>query len=249
MDLPRKVHPTYSAPTARRPALYTRLPQCQPVHRPTMCSPFRSVTEPHHLPCIGVAVACACSAALAGPRNSKMGMAISARRSRLAPLPICGAQSRVYTPHASVQLSLTHSKKRHSGLDPCRSRKEMGCSTEPPARSTLPARGMTSMPPISKGRSLAPRSSRSLHAARRLTDTPIIGDMIVLQVGDKGGDFPGARVSTRIHKQIETEYAVRQTATCAAAAIAIPTECFAAVPTQIGGAGNNSTTTASATRS
>ena len=61
--------------------------------------------------------------------------------------------------------------------------------------------------------------------------------MIVLQVGDKGGYFPG--VSTRIHKQIETEYAVRQTATCAAAAIAIPTECFAAVPTQIGGAGNN----------
>ena len=32
---------------------------------------------------------------------------------------------------------------------------------------------------------------------------------------------------------------MRQTATCAAAAIATPTECFAAVPTQIGGAGNN----------
>ena len=151
MDLPCKVHPTYSAPTARRPALCTRLTQCQPVHRPTICSPFRSVTEPHHLPCIGIAVACACCAALAGPSYSKMGIAMSARRSRLAPLPTCGAKSRVHTPHASVQLSLTHSKKRHSGLDLCQSRKEMGCSTEPPARSTLPAREITSMPPISKG--------------------------------------------------------------------------------------------------
>ena len=196
MDLPCKVHPTYSAPTARRPALCTRLTQCQPVHRPTICSPFRSVTEPHHLPCIGIAVACACCAALAGPSYSKMGIAMSARRSRLAPLPTCGAKSRVHTPHASVQLSLTHSKKRHSGLDLCQSRKEMGCSTEPPARSTLPAREITSMPPISKGQPLAPRSSRSLHAARRLTDTPVIGacigDVIVLtvQVGDKGGYFP-----------------------------------------------------------
>ena len=146
MDLPRKVHPTYSVPTARRPALYTRLTQCQPVHGPTICSPFRSVTEPHHLPCIGIAVACACCAVLAGPSNSKMGMAISARGSRLAPLPICGTKSRVHTPHASVQLSLTHSKKRHSCLDRCQSRKEMGCSTEPPARSTLPARGDTPMP-------------------------------------------------------------------------------------------------------
>jgi hypothetical protein len=46
-------------------------------------------------------------------------------------------------------------------------------------------------------------------------------------------------VSTRIHKQIETDYAVQQTASCGAASIATPTECFAAVPTQIGGAGNN----------
>ena len=179
MDLPCKVHPTYSVPTDRHLALCTRLTQCQPVHGPTMCSPFRSVTEPHHLPCIGVAAGCACCAALAGPRTSKMGMARPARRRRLALLPICGAQSRVYTPHASVQLSLTHSKNGHSGLDPCQSQKEMVCSTEPPARSTLPARGITPMPPTSKGQSLAPRWSPSLHAARRLTDTPVVGNIIV----------------------------------------------------------------------